>query len=338
MRRRVPGLMVLSAALWGQAFGALAAPSDIALNVAGATTSPAAPKEFDPLTATDAALAQYGYPPRPDAKGSPDSYAHWARAMSAIKTRIVPELRVTNIRHRPNMQASRPNGSVLKASSGLSQSKNWSGYVATNALSAFDAKSSFSNIMADYVVPLVTNSSCDGGWDYSSQWIGIDGYNSGDVLQGGSETDAYCSGSVSGAYYFPWYEWYPNYETQITNMTIVAGDDLFVEVWADSATKGKFFIENLNSGVTATITFKAPAGTNLVGNSAEWIVERPEVGGSLANISNYTADYFSGAIASNFAKAKFRPGALGLEMTDNNGAVVSTPSLIGAGAILFNHQ
>ncbi len=318
---------------------------EIALNVPGATTPAPPPASFDPLRASDAALAQYGYPPRPDAVASPAGYASWAKAMGAIRTRIIPELRVTNIRHRPNMSAPLPGPRVVAPGAGATEAKtaltsysdNWSGYVNTNSLSAFNPASSFSFISADYVVPLVRNATCDKGWDYSSQWIGIDGWTSNDVLQGGTETDAYCSNFFTSTYYSPWYEWYPNNETEITNLTISAGDDIFVEIWAESATKGKFFIENLNQGAMATITFSAPQGTRLIGNSAEWIVERPEVSNKLATLANYTADYFSGAAAQNFANQSFAPGANEVDMLVGS-TVVSKPALLGARAFLFDYQ
>lgn len=50
---------------------------------------PAPPKEFNPLTATDAQLAKYGLPPRPTPVGSAQ-YKAWARAVTAAKTPISP--------------------------------------------------------------------------------------------------------------------------------------------------------------------------------------------------------------------------------------------------------
>jgi hypothetical protein len=317
---------------------ALAGPGrDIALNVAGASTPSAPSAGFDPMTADDAALAQYGYPPRPDAETSPAAYARWAKAMRAIRTRIIPQLTMTNIRHRPFMGAPALGPATLAAASGPAYSSNWSGFVSASRLGALRAANFLDVVSAEYVVPLVTNATCDRGWDYASQWVGLDGWASNDVLQAGAETDAYCSSFHARAAYSVWFEWYPAYETRIANMTITAGDDLFVAVWAVSATKGKIFIENLNQGAMTAVTFTAPPGTTLLGESAEWIVERPEVGGKLATLAKYTADYFSAAAARDLQDQIVAPGAEEIDMT-NGVAIISAPTLIGANAILFDYR
>jgi hypothetical protein len=50
---------------------------------------PAAPDRFDPVTATDADLAAYGYPRRPDPEQRTRAYATWRRAVSGARP-IVP--------------------------------------------------------------------------------------------------------------------------------------------------------------------------------------------------------------------------------------------------------
>ena len=47
----------------------------------------------------------------------------------------------------------------------------------------------------------------------------------------------------------------------------------------------------LSSSTRMTLT--APAGTKLVGNSAEWVVEAPTVGGSQSAIADYGEVFFS---------------------------------------------
>jgi hypothetical protein len=314
-----------------------AEPATIALNLAGATAPATPPATFNPLSASDAELLQFGFPHRPDAAVDPAGYQLWAKAMSALKKRIIPELRVKTIQHRPNMpaQAEQP---AFAAANTVAQSSNWSGYVDTNTLTKFNAKSSFSTITAEYVVPNVSNASCDNGWDYASEWVGIDGWSNGDVLQAGSDSDAYCSGPLTGVSYYAWFEWFPNYETQITNLPVESGDDMYVEVQATSATTGMVFIENLNLGIGGSINMTAPSGTKLIGSSAEWIVERPGVNGSLATLPNYTADYFSAASALNFANKLFAPGATEIDMVGGAGTVISQPVLLGKNAFQANYQ
>ena len=67
------------------------------------------------------------------------------------------------------------------------------------------------------------------------------------------------------------------------------GETVFVEVWNTSATNGYAFLENISTGKYAEYNLTAPSGTTLQGTSAEWVVERPEVNGALARLTNYVA-------------------------------------------------
>ena len=73
-------------------------------------------------------------------------------------------------------------------------SSNWSGYAVTGANGTFGKNNKFH--FSEWVVPVAQQAVgvCNGFWDYSSQWDGFDGFSSGDVLQAGTEADAYCSG------------------------------------------------------------------------------------------------------------------------------------------------
>jgi hypothetical protein len=78
-----------------------------------------------------------------------------------------------------------------------------------------------------------------------------------------------------------------------------------------------------------------------VGNSAEWIVERPEVNGALANLTNYVATpfhacYAVGSINGGTYNSANYPGinlagttSYAVSMIDNNGKVISIPTVVG---------
>ena len=66
-------------------------------------------------------------------------------------------------------------------------------------------------------------------------------------------------------------------------------DEMFVEVWDTSPTVGHAYLVNFTTQQSVSFTFDAPAGTQLVGNSAEWIVERPGISSGLAPLTNYVA-------------------------------------------------
>jgi hypothetical protein len=315
-------------------------PNELATNVPGATTTAAPPKGFDPLTASDQDLDYFGFPPRPNQITSPKGYASWASAMAASKTRIVPTLQVTNIFHGPakgKAQVGAP-----KAGSDTLEFYNWSGYLNNNGATSYGS-SSYYFVYADYVVPIAQQAfgACTGSYDYSSTWVGIDGYGSPDVLQAGTESDAYCSGSTKAAYYSPWFEWFPNGETRITNLPIAAGDDYFVEVWDTNSTAGHAYLVNRSTNQSVTINFSAPSGTTLKGNVAEWIVERPLVGGAYATLTNYVADPFWSSYAETNGGTVVEPGSsssTGIIMLDNNGNAISYPTLLGTTSFLMQDE
>lgn len=320
----------MMAAVWTGAAVAQPAPVGQATDMPGVVSAPPPPARFDAINAGDADLATYGFPPRPDRIVNPTGYAHWAAAVSADHKRLVPKLQSTIIRHGPHIPAS---PTVID---GNATSTNWSGYVSQVAAKSF-VSNSFNSIAGNLVVPSVATRTCDGNWEYSSTWVGIDGYYSDDVLQAGVEADAECASQTTQTFFSAWYEWYPNYETRITNLTAEPGQSLYVHVWATSATAGHAYLTNLNTNQSVSLSFSAPSGTRLIGNSAAWVVESPTVGSSLATLPLYGLDYFSGSTSQNSLGKTHVPGgtyatALTLE---RNGTAYSVPGLLGTTGVLM---
>lgn len=311
-------------------------PNEFPTNLAGATTIAAPPEGFDVFTAADEQLADYGFPPRPNQASSPEDYAVWAKAMTASKTRIVPKLEQTNIFHGPAKLTTESKSSEENTL----ESYNWSGYVDFSGAKKYGS-SSFYYLITDVVVPVAEQafSACTGSWDYGSSWAGIDGDGSNDVLQAGFEFDAYCSGGTTATFYSPWYEWFPFGEVRITNLPIAPGDDFFVEVWHTSATQGYAYLVNLNTNQAVEVGFTAPSGTKLIGNSAEWITERPGLSTGLATLTNYIADTYWSAFAYTEKNKKSDPGSSkAIIMLDNNGKKISVPTLLGNSAFIVEDQ
>ncbi len=321
-------------------------PNERALNLPGATTIAAPPAGFDPLSASDQELAYYGFPPKPNQNTEPKAYATWARAMQHSKTRIVPTLEQTAVFHGPMQQAKKVNPASAANSLTLgvpsnATSSNWSGYVDFSGATSYGSKSYYF-LVNDFTVPVAEQAfgACTGGWDYGSAWNGIDGWGSGDVLQAGIEFDAYCSGGTRATYYSAWYEWYPYGEVRIGGFPIVPGDDIFVEVWNTSSTAGHAYLVNYNNNQSVNISFSAPSGTHLVGNSAEWVVERPSVGGSLATLTNYIMDPFWDAYAYTQGYAAFNDidEATPVTMLDNSGNPISYPEYLGLETFVMHDE
>jgi hypothetical protein len=135
-----------------------------------------------------------------------------------------------------------------------------------------------------------------GKWFYCASWIGIDGDGSGDVFQAGVECETYRSGSSITRHIYPWWEWFPASEVQITNLTFNPGDMvtmLLCSTQGAGSTSGTVYFTNRTTGASAHFSLTAPGTTKLVGNCAEWIVEAPTVGGSQSAVADYGEVFFS---------------------------------------------
>jgi hypothetical protein len=315
------------------------AENEMKTNLPGVTTKAAPPDGFKPLTASDEELAKFGFPPRPSQTALPKVYATWAKAVQAAKNHIVPELQKTNISHHPH--ESKGKGAI----DGSFYSSNWSGEVATTSAYNWYSPNAFYYVYSEFEVPLAQQAfgACTGDWDYDLAWVGIDGYSGygyNDVLQSGIEADAYCYNYYGSYYrntfYSAWFEWVPDYLVRIPNFPIAPADEVFVEVWSTSPTQGHAYIVNYSTNSYVVVSFNAPYGTYLTGNSAEWIVERPFVNGYLSTLTNYVTDYFSDAYAVDFSYRSYEPGySTEVDMLDSCGYFISYPVLLGDDAIRF---
>jgi|HubBroStandDraft_1064217.scaffolds.fasta_scaffold50310_2 hypothetical protein len=338
-------LILLSAlVVSGSAIAAETASVDhtVATNLPDVRAFVNAPADFNPLTATAEELASFGFPPRPDSATAPKAYAEWVRAVTAPATAIVPQLEETSIYHGP-AQIVGTLGTQSETSNSIAvDSSNWSGYAVVNANNPFKVEA----VQANYIVPVAQQAfgTCSSSYRYGSAWVGIDGYNSDDVLQDGIEFDASCSHGSTSPFYAAWYEWYPNAETRINNFKLSPGDDMFVEVWNTSSTAGNAYIVNYTANTKVQISFNAPKGTKLQGNSVEWIVERPGVNGGLATLTNYVATAFTQNVAWNYTSKKptnnYPGGApsgtvYSITMLDNSHKAISYPVLGGLEDLWF---
>ncbi len=176
---------------------AIAPPGVVPGQPEGVTVVPPPPAGFDPTTASAEDNARYKIPPAPDPRTSPQGYAAWAAAVTSKARRESPVLTKTNITNGP-IRGVRGGGAI--ANNALTTtSANWSGSAAVNITNPKDIEF----IEGDFVVPRAHQAfgACDGGWDYSVVWPGIDGFNNNDVLQGGIEADAYCNGGSTSTFY-----------------------------------------------------------------------------------------------------------------------------------------
>lgn len=173
------------------------------------------------------------------------------------------QARTRAIFHHPRISVSW----AKKKSAGWASS-NWSGYAVTGT--------GFKSVTGQWNVTSVSSSRKA---TYSSEWIGIDGYNNSDLIQTGTEADYY-NGS---AHYDAWWEILPAAETVIPSITVRPNDKMTASVSKGSGSSWTITITDTTTGksFTTTQTYTGPQ------TSAEWIEEAPSLGGRVATLANY---------------------------------------------------
>ncbi|CAG8901307.1 unnamed protein product [Penicillium egyptiacum] len=125
--------------------------------------------------------------------------------------------------------------------------------------------------------------------------VGIDGDTcSTAILQTGID---FCiqGGSTS---YSAWYEWYPDYARNFSNIQISAGNKIKMAVHANSNSSGFATIENISTGLSVAHIFPYSLVGELCEFNAEWIVEDFSINNALAPFAYFSTVVFSNAVAS----------------------------------------
>ena len=190
--------------------------------------------------------------------------------------------------------------------------------------------------------------------DIQVAWNGIDGLSNATVLQGGSESVASCSGGYDEFVLLRLDQnGTPAYGIVCVIDAPTPGDDLFVQT--ENLTGGTnpqvvcVTDETLNTGGCFSLTWKS--GPGLVGNSAEYIVERPCcVGPNEFPLANYVYDFWADSFAYdfiNFSKNQttpYYPGSTAATtflismVNDQDSEVISTAAAQGKNGIFFNDE
>ena len=304
-------------------------------NIKGVSIFAAPPKGFDPLKATNRELLTYGLPQRPDASDT-RAMAHWERAVLAAKHRAsATGLRAMpftsrNVMPTPAAASSNLDGTVSYGT------YNWSGIANFNALTKWNVKTSFDEVVSFFNVPaaIPPYGACANGITgpfYEVTWNGIDGAFNGDVVQGGSFSYTDCSSDTE---YLAWIEWYPSYP--ILGAFYVNPGDVFeaVTYGAPGTDTQTVFVEDFDTQTYGTYSLAWETGPGLVGQSAEYIVERPYSGGYLP-LANYLLDFLGYNYAYDGAGTLFYPGNTGTHTAiftmyaDDGTTPISFPFLYG---------
>jgi len=178
----------------------------------------------------------------------------------------------------------------------------WSGYIVASDIQ--NRSATVSGVSASWTVPEVKSSENN---TFSGVWVGIGGYGEDTLIQTGTEQEC-----IDGKFsYYAWYELLPDYIVRIPHLHVQAGDTITASISLINETMDTWSIEIAD--VTRGESFKKDVVYNSSQLSAEWVVERPKVNGTISTLADFgnvtfteckaTLDGNTGAI-SNFSYAQ----------------------------------
>lgn len=154
-----------------------------------------------------------------------------------------------------------------------SASFNWSGYADTSTKNG-----AFTRVSGTWKTPGV---SCSREDRLTSEWVGLDGYNSSTVEQVGTLDWCY----QHTATYFTWYEMFPAGMVEV-GTSLKPGDKITASVTRSNTTYTLQLTDSTHTRNSFT-KIKTCATTTCVDNSAEWVAERPAFSIGIAPLANY---------------------------------------------------
>ncbi len=246
------------------------------------------PPGFHPVTATQAQLAKYGFPPRPSA-ANVRALDEWTQAMKSWKHTVHPQFLTSNIHIDPIFGQD-----VATTGQGA---KNWAGNQ--------DTSHTYTSITGQWTVPSVTALVNDQSIESSWAGLGTGASSSNQLIQAGDFNEV--SWSFYSGSYHPSYTHYLFWDIApqtgihpITNVPIYPYDTVYVNCWYTSG-YAHFYLQNSTTG-ESTGTISEPV-SGFSGSTAEWIVERPAIGvtntfpGWWYALANFSSITFSDAEA-----------------------------------------
>jgi hypothetical protein len=243
------------------------------------------PAGFNPRAASPLDLRRYGLPQRPDPTTRPKLAALRDEIFSRKLTYIAPAFRSVQELLPGIERQGRPRQRLATVTHSF-----WSGCVVHAT-----GTETFSWVLGRWNVPDVAPAAKGQSSWSSIAWIGIDG--TADVTQIGTvqSVSADANGNLSKTCYAFW-EWWPHSWQAIPNFPVNFGDTMLGLICLDSPTEAWFSLLNLTSGIHAGFVFDAPSGTVSQENQAEWILERPAINGTTAQLPNFGEIYFDSAM------------------------------------------
>ena len=207
----------------------------------------------------------------------------------------------------------RPQTSQNGVKNASTTSTNWSGYAATGR--------TFTSVASSWTEP--TGTCNTSGAQYSSFWVGLDGYNSNSVEQTGTDVD--CSGRTPQ--YYAWYEMYPAASVEI-NHTVRPGDKISASVTYAGSSSFTLKISDSTQGWTYTTSKRLSGAAR---SSAEVIAEAPccTSSGGILPLADFGTVNFTGSTANGSTLSSFNP--VGITMVSASGKQEDSISALSGG-------
>jgi Peptidase A4 family len=158
---------------------------------------------------------------------------------------------------------------------------NWSGYADVSS-----TKHRFTAVSGHWAVPAVT---CTPEDEISSDWVGLDGFNTDTVEQDGTISWCFEGKPV----YFTWYEMFPAATVEV-GTTLKPGDLITASVTRSGKHYTLSVTDSTNTANSFSVT-KTCKLTTCLDESAEWISERPAFSIGIAPLADYGTWTLSGA-------------------------------------------
>lgn len=219
--------------------------------------SPVPPAGFDPVTASAAKLAEYGFPTRP---AGGQALRTWLAAMQKAHPATAPDhLTVWHPALRPAVSAGPAFSTV--------DSSNWSGNMATSE--------KYTNVYGTWLEPSIAEAECPADYQMESTWAGLGGWNTQTLVQAGTQ---YGEGQLFGSglsNHQAWYEMINGTTNDFVPLPVTAtvGGEMYVNIYRASSTGYNIYVENEYTGVYWGINFVSFSPYD--GSTAEFIEEDP---------------------------------------------------------------
>jgi hypothetical protein len=168
-----------------------------------------------------------------------------------------------------------------EAPAGLHVSQ-WSGYMVASDIQ--NRSPAVSSVSASWVVPEVTPSE---NFTFSGMWVGIGGYGEDTLIQTGTEQEYFNGRPV----YYAWYELLPDYLVEIPRIHVQPGDTITASISLVNDNENTWTITLRD--ITRNEHFEKTVVYNSSRLSAEWVVERPKVNGTVSTLADFVTATFT---------------------------------------------